>query len=315
MGQPKRPRFGSLQYWPRKRVTKAIPRVNWEMVKAKEDGLMGVIAYKAGMGTVIVRDKTDKSMTSGKKIALPVTVLEVPAFKIYSVRFYKNGIVMKDVIVSSDKFLKRVVKAPKKHHGHTELDNVKGFDNIHVIIYPVFKDAFKKTPDLAEVSVQGADKLAVVKKMIDKELHLKDVWNNWELVDARGMTKGKGFSGPVARMGISLKAHKSEKGVRRPGSLGPWHPARVTFKAPMAGQLGMFHRITYNSKVIGYGNSAETPYIANAHFKNYGLIRSGYVILVGSVQGPCKRQILLTPSMRPNKFSTKKKYEFVEAHI
>jgi len=284
------------------------------MVKAANEGLMGVIAYKAGMGTVVVRDKTDKSMTTGKKIALPVTVLEVPAFKIYSVRFYKHGKVMKDVVVSSDKYIKRLLRAPKVHKGHAELDAVKGFDDVHVIIYPVFKDGFKKTPDVAEVAVQGADKLGVVKKHLDKEIHLKDVFN-WELVDARGMTKGKGFSGPVARFGISLRSHKAEKGVRRPGSLGPWHPARVTFKAPMAGQLGMFNRVTYNLKVIGHGSASEASHVAGAHFKNYGLVRSGYVMVAGSVQGPAKRQLLLTPAMRPNKKQSKKKYEFVEAHL
>jgi large subunit ribosomal protein L3 len=284
------------------------------MVKAQNDGLMGVIAYKAGMGTVIVRDKTDKSMTQNKKIALPVTVLEVPSFKIYSVRFYKNGIVMKDVVVSSDKFIKRLLRAPKKHAGHAELDSVKDFDDVHVIVYPVFKDGFKKTPDVAEVAVQGNDKLATVKKLVDKEIHLKDVFS-WELVDARGMTKGKGFSGPVARFGISLRSHKAEKGVRRPGSLGPWHPARVTFKAPMAGQLGMFNRVTYNLKVIGHGAANEASYIQTKGFKNYGPIRSNYVIVAGSVQGPAKRQLLLTPSLRPNKKQSKKKYEFVEAHL
>src|SRR3989304_107773 len=105
MAAGKRPRFGSLQYWPRKRAEKAIPNVNWSVVKGdgKTDSLLGFIAYKVGMGTALVKDMTDKSMTQNKKIYIPITVLETPNMKVYSVRFYKHGKVMKDVVVSNDK--------------------------------------------------------------------------------------------------------------------------------------------------------------------------------------------------------------------
>src|SRR3989304_3210372 len=111
-----KPRHGSLQFWPRKRAEKQIPSVNWSVVKGdgKSDSLLGFISYKAGMGTVLVKDTTDKSMTQGKKIYLPVTFLEVPNMKVYSVRFYKNNKVLKDVVVSSDKELSRVIFASKK---------------------------------------------------------------------------------------------------------------------------------------------------------------------------------------------------------
>ena len=56
--------------------------------------------------------------------------------------------------------------------------------------------------------------------------------------------------GPVKRFGISLKFHKSEKGVRRPGSLAPWHPARVTFRTPNMGQTGFFTRVSYNNLIM-----------------------------------------------------------------
>ena len=68
----------------------------------------------------------------------------------------------------------------------------------------------------------------------------------------RGLTTGRGYQGPVKRFGIKLKPSKSEKGRRRPGSLGPWHPARVIFRVPMAGQLGMFTRVVYNNKILDY---------------------------------------------------------------
>lgn len=312
MAKINRPRFGSLQFYPRKRVEKALPRVNWSSVKGGKDaGILGFISYKVGMGTAIVKDNTKDSMTKGKKIAVPVTILEMPKMKIYSVRFYKHGQVMKEVIVSNDKELKRIVTVPKQvNHA---LESVQGWDDIRVIVYSVMKDMFKKTPDIAEVGIEGANKLEVVKSLIGKELTGKEIVK-WGLTDVRGLTTGRGLVGPVKRFGISLKQHKSEKGIRRPGSLGPWHPARVTFRVPMAGQLGMFTRVHYNLKVIktaGHEEKISKP----EGFKNYGMVRHDYIVVVGSVQGPAKRQILLTPAMRPNKKQTKKTYELVELKL
>ena len=39
---------------------------------------------------------------------------------------------------------------------------------------------------------------------------------------------------------------------------------------------------------------------------------SSYILIKGSVQGPPKRQILLTPPMRATKYQVKKKFEFQE---
>lgn len=310
MAKINRPRFGSLQYWPRKRAAKALPRVNWSAIK-HGNGLMGIIAYKAGMATAIVRDKTDKSMTLNKKIALPVTILEVPNVKIYSVRFYKHGKVMKEVVVSHDKELKHVVKVPKQVA--QALPEVHGWDEVRVIIYSVTKDLFKKTPTLSEIALRMPNPLEFVKTHLGKEIHASDIVT-WNLIDVRGLTRGKGLSGPVKRFGISLKSHKSEKGVRRPGSLGPWHPAHVTFRVAMAGQLGMFSRVQYNLPLIFKGKAGE--HIPATHgFKHYGTVSGNYVVILGSVQGAAKREVLLTPTLRPTKKQVKKKYEFLELKL
>ncbi|HEB47262.1 MAG TPA: 50S ribosomal protein L3, partial [Candidatus Pacearchaeota archaeon] len=107
-----------------------------------------------------------------------------------------------------------------------------------------------------------------------------------------------------------LKSHKSEKGRRRPGSLGPWHPARVTFRVPMAGQLGMFTRAVYNNKIIKVGKSEDEKELKNIH--NFGDVKTDYIILRGSVQGPAKRQLLVTYPLRETKKQSKKNYEFIE---
>ncbi len=306
-----RPRFGSLQYWPRKRAAKAIPSANWNALKDKGEGFQGFIGYKAGMGTAIVKDDTPQSMTKGKRKAIAATVLEVPAMKIFSVRFYKDGKVMKDVIVANDKELKKKVKVPKTLGN---LEGIEGFDDVRVIMYSLVKQtSVKKKPDMIEVGINASDKLAFVKEWIGKEITLADTLKE-KVVDVRGLTKGKGTQGPVRRFGITLKRHKSEKGRRNPGSLGPWHPARVTFRVPMSGQLGQFSRVHYNLPVLSSGSIADKDINRKEGFKNYGKLKTNYVILAGSVQGSTKRQIFVTAPLRPTKKQNKKNYELVEFH-
>src|SRR3989344_1348584 len=94
------PRRGSLQFWPRKRASKFLPNVNWGAIISQKDkkGLKGFIAYKVGMKSAFVKNSTPHSMTKDKKIIIPVTILECPPIKIFSVRFYKNGIVKKEFV-------------------------------------------------------------------------------------------------------------------------------------------------------------------------------------------------------------------------
>ncbi len=289
-----------------------MPSVNWNSISSSGNAhaLQGFIAYKVGMSTALVKDNSEKSMSPKKQIALPVTILELPHMKIYSVRFYKNGKVMKDFIVSNDKEMKRKVKVTKIIKN---LDNVpEEYDDIRIIAYSIVKQtSIKKTPDLIEIAINSDNKLEFIKNLVGKEISL-DYFVKNDLIDARGLTKGKGLQGPVKRFGIKLKFHKSEKGVRRPGSLGPWHPARVTFKAPMAGQLGLFSRIIHNLRVLHCGRISEKDINPKNGFKNYGKIKTSYLIVKGSVQGPEKRQLLITSAFRPSKSQQRKKYEFLE---
>ncbi len=308
----KSPRKGSLQYWPRKRAAKLLPRVNWKAVNSGKS-LKGFIGYKAGMKSILVKDNTPDSMTKGKQITIPVTIIECPQMKIFSVRFYKNGVVAKDILAEQlDKELKRKVKIPKQNK--IKLDSVKteNYDDVTIIVYSqVKKTGLKKSPDLSEIALTGSfeEKLAYIKEHLTKEITIGDVLDKGQLVDIRGLTKGKGFSGPVKRFGIKLKKAKSEKGRRRPGNVGPWHPARVIFRVPMAGQLGMFTRTHYNHKVMDLAKASEKPIKA---IKNYGDIHTDYIIVRGSVQGSAKRQLLITSPLRPNKKQTKKDFELVE---
>jgi len=310
MAAPNAPRRGSLQYWPRKRARKFLPSVNWKAIKSSDNKLEGFICYKAGMASAYVKDDTPDSMTKGKKIIVPVTLIECPSLKIFSVRFYKNGKVAKEVLAESlDKELKRIVKLPKTAK-KTEDFNEK-CDDVRVVCYSVVKKTgIKKTPDLVEIAIGGnyEDKIKFIKENINREISVSSIFEKGKLVDVRGLTKGKGLQGPVKRFGITLKSHKSEKGRRRPGSLGPWHPARVTYMAPQAGQLGMFTRVSYNNKIIDLGK-AENKFRG---IKNFGDIKTDYLILTGSIQGTAKRQLLVTQPLRVTKKQAKKNFELLE---
>jgi len=307
------PRKGSLQFWPRKRINKFLPRVRWSAVNSDKK-LKGFVGYKAGMVSVEVKDLTANSMTKNKHIIIPATVIECPKIKIFSIRFYKNGVVKKDVLAEQlDKELKKKVKIPKQNKVKLDSVKIEDYDDVSVIIYTIVKKTgLKKKPDLAEIGISGEsveEKLAFVKENLNKEISVLDVFESGKLVDFRGLTKGKGFQGPVKRFGIHLKSHKSEKGVRRPGNVGPWHPARVTFRVPMAGQLGKFTRVHYNQKIIAVGNDEKIKNSLKA-IKNYGNVNTDYLIVSGSVQGPAKRQVFITAPLRKSKMSAKRNYEF-----
>lgn len=318
MGRKQGSRKGSMQFWPRKRALKALPRVNWPALYGKKNkpGLLGFIAYKVGMSSCYVKDLTPHSMTKNKKIIIPITILECPTIKILSIRFYKKNILVSEVLNNNlDKELKRKIKLPKEYKTKEQLEKAeKDYDDIRVIVYSqVKKTNVKKTPDISELGIEGKkeDKLSWAKENMSKEISISEVFKEGVL-DTRGLTKGKGFQGPVKRFGIRLRVHKAEKGQRRVGSIGPWHPARISFRVPMAGQMGNASRVIYNNNIVEVENIAKKDINPGQGFMNYGKIKTDYILLRGSVPGPNKKQILLTQALRSTKKQIKKQYEMIE---
>jgi len=308
-------RKGSLQFYPRVRAKKLLPRVSWSFLSKDDNSLLGFIGYKVGMKSAYVRDNTPNSLTKGQRIIIPVTVIECPLMKVLSIRFYKYKKVIGEVLNSNiDKELKKKIKLPKSVKKKIEDFKEDDFDNIRVLVYSeVKKTGIKKKPDIAEIGLSGSkgEKLQFVKDNMGKELSIKEIFKDG-VVDIRGVTKGKGTQGPTKRFGLSLRNHKSEKGRRGPGSGGPWHPARVEFTQPMAGQMGYFSRIIHNNKIVDVSNISEKDINPKSGFKKYGQIKTDFLIVFGSIQGPSKRQLLITSPLRASKKQTKKNYEFIE---
>ncbi len=327
MGRKNGPRHGSMQVWPRKRSYDFLPRVNWAPIveistkfsnSAQKTNILGFIGYKVGMASAYLKDNTADSLMKNKRVIIPVTIVECPTIKIFSVRFYKNNKVATEVLNDNlPKELKKVVKiSAKKINVKEAIEKKKDdeFDDVRIIVYSeVKKVGLKKTPDLAELAISGTkqEKLEFVKANLAKEFSITDAFQKG-IVDIHGLTKGKGFQGPVKRFGIDLRSHKAEKGQRRPGSIGPWHPTGVPFTVARAGGLGGFKRITYNHPIISVKKFSEADSVVKRVFDNYGLVKTDYIILAGSIQGPQKRQMLLTAPLRPTKKQLKKQYELIE---
>ena len=125
-------RKGSLQFYPRVRAKRVIPSVNWKPIKKDEKGFLGFIGYKVGMTSVWAKDNTPNSITKNKRIAIPATIIECPIMKIYSVRFYKENKLIKDILITNNKELKKKVKLSKKEL-KKDLNSIKNYDNIRLI--------------------------------------------------------------------------------------------------------------------------------------------------------------------------------------
>ena len=220
MGRKQGPRKGSMQFWPRSRAEKFLPGVNWAPVLsrngAQKTNLLGFIGYKAGMASAFVKDNTPDSMTKGKRTIVPVTVIECPPMKVFSVRLYKKGIVNKEILNDNlDKELKRVVRMPSKSKksikGELEKININDFNDVRVVVYSQAKKTeLKKSPDISEIAMSGniTDKIAFVKDILGREISITDVFPKG-IVDVRGLTRGKGFQGSVKRFGVHLRSHKA----------------------------------------------------------------------------------------------------------
>ncbi len=306
-----RPRRGSLAFSPRKRASRIIPRIrSWPNYDG-EPKLLGFAGYKAGMTHVIMIDDRKNSPTYGDEIVVPVTVIECPPMKVMGIRVYKNspyGLQIAGEVWTNelDEFLGRRLNLPKKTPDVDKLREIEDIAEVRVITYTQpykITGVPKKVPDVMEQKVGGSDINAVLDYAIaklGKEIRVSEVFQEGAFIDVIAITKGKGFQGPVKRWGvITLDAkHARSSKHRRVGTLGPWTPHRVRWTVPQAGQMGFHQRTEYNKRIIKIGENGEeiTP---KGGFVHYGVIRSDYVLVSGSVPGPVKRLIRMRDAIRP----------------
>ena len=306
------PRHGSLAYLPRGRAARPIGRIrNWPKARTDSPTLLGFMGYKAGMTHIFYVDDKQGSPNFGKEIFSPATVLETPPLLMCCVRAYTKDAygtrTMSEAWMENPPDdLERLVILPEKFNTEDmlkkieeNLDRISEFRLI-TITQPRLSGTPKKKPDMAEIKIGGGktnDQFEYAKKLLGKTVSAIDVFKEGQYVDAASVSKGKGFQGPVKRMGVAILPHKSRKLMRGVASIGPWTPHRVLYYVARAGQMGYHQRTEYNKRImkIGADGKEVSP---KSGFLRYGPVKGSYVMISGSLAGASKRLIRLRQPMR-----------------
>jgi len=316
MGHRKKnaPKRGSLAFLPRGRAASPIGRVRYWPGVENGPALLGFAGYKAGVTNVFFLEDRPGSPDFGKEVAHPATVIEAPPLLVCALRAYeKNEYGLRTFTEAwmrdPPKDLERVITLPENFDPdqnlkkmEENLENIAEF-RLLVVTQPRLASIAKKKPDPMEIKIGGGsakEQLEYAKALLGKTVSISEVFKEGQLIDVIAVTKGKGFQGPVKRLGIKILSHKGRKTKRGVATLGPWKPPRVLYTVPRAGQMGYHQRVEHNKRVLKVDSkgSEVTP---KGGFLRYGSPRGPYVMLDGSVPGPAKRLIRLRYPARPPK--------------
>lgn len=316
MGHRKKhaPKRGSLAFLPRGRAARAIGRVRfWPKV---EEGpiLLGFTGYKAGTTHVFLVEDRSGSPDYGREVLHAATVVETPPMWVCAVRAYvRNQYGLQTFteawLKNPPRDLDRAVTLPEKPDPKQGLkkmeENLEKIAEFRLLVatQPRQTGVPKKKPDIMEIKIDGGsvkEQFDYAKGLLGKMVSVADIFKEGQFVDVVSITKGKGWQGPVKRWGIKILPRKSRKTKRGVAAIGAWHPARVLYTVPRAGQMGYFQRTEYNKRIlkIGTDGSEVSP---KGGFMRYGPVRGTYVLLDGSLPGPAKRSIRLRYPARPPK--------------
>ena len=211
----------------------------------------GILGQKIGMTSMFAND--------GKKI--PVTIIKV-----------ESNIVTKVNSMESD-----------------------GYKSLQLSVFDKKKKKFNK-PEIGHFKKSNTTPKFFVKEIKNMDnFSLGDkvnvnIFNEGELVDVSGVTKGKGFAGNIKRHNQSIgpKSHGGgggSKPVRQVGSLGDMVSNRVFKGMTMPGQMGNVNRTMQNLEVI----------LVNP--------KDNFILVKGSIPGPKKGFVIIKSAIKglPNR--------------
>ncbi|KAM0687752.1 60S ribosomal protein L3 [Conglomerata obtusa] len=345
------PRHGSLAYCPRKRANsvkqslRAFPRDTPD----ETPHLTATFAYKVGMSHVVrvserARPGDKKLKTTRREVFDPVTFLETPPVVIFGIVGYSNTIngLKRKAMLISEHISEGVARRLNKgfyHNKNTsvmqkyvsrhsdkaliqeDIQELKKCEIIRVLIHSQcekIKPIKTKKSHIMEVQVNGGknveEKVDWACEHLEKEIPITQVFKGQECIDTIGVTKGKGFQGCPKRFGTRILPRKTNKGLRKVACIGAWHPSRVMWTVPRAGQLGFHRRTELNKRIYKIGNGKDTiktefdltekTVNPMGGFPHYGNINNDFIMIKGSIMGPRKRVVTLRKSLF-SKFSSK----------
>ena len=179
---------------------------------------IGVVGRKAGMTRIFMED--------GR--AVPVTVIEVEPNRITQPKTLENDGYRAVQVTVGTRRASRVTKAEAGHFAKAGVEAGRGVWEFR----------------LAEGEGEGLELGAEINASIFEE---------GQLIDATGQSKGKGFQGGVKRWNFSMQdaTHGNSLSHRAPGSIGQNQtPGRVFKGKKMAGQMGNARVTVQNLKVV-----------------------------------------------------------------
>jgi large subunit ribosomal protein L3 len=277
--------------------------------------ISGFPAFKAGMIQAITIDDREKTPNFGRPMFNPATVLAAPPVTVCALRAYGkrkgNRFVIADIFGENldEVFRERIGSLKNTDVDHNIEELTKQIDQVDsfvalVAVVPSEAGLSNSIPQVQEFHIAGGDKkaqLEYLKSILGKQVKCSDLFKAGGYVDAIGITKGKGFEGPITRFGVKRKQHKSRKSVRAVGVISPWHPATVMYTVARAGQMGFHQRIMKNNRILAIGSSAQSPITPPGGYLHFGEVKGDYLIVRGSIPGPIKRLVDLRSPIYPRK--------------
>ena len=179
---------------------------------------IGVVGRKAGMTRIFMED--------GR--AVPVTVIEVEPNRITQLKTLENDGYRAVQVTVGTRRASRVTKAEAGHFAKAGVEAGRGVWEFR----------------LAEGEGEGLELGAEINASIFEE---------GQLIDATGQSKGKGFQGGVKRWNFSMQdaTHGNSLSHRAPGSIGQNQtPGRVFKGKKMSGHMGNVQVAVQNLEVV-----------------------------------------------------------------
>jgi len=273
-----------------------------------------------------------------KEVLEPVTIIEAPPMVIVGVvgyvetprglralttvwathlseeckrRFYKNWYRSKKKAFT--KYAKK--NSENKSAMEKELARIKKYCSVvRVIAHTQIRKLGlrQKKAHIMEIQVNGGtteQKVDFGYSLFEKPVPVDAVFNKDEMIDVLGVTRGHGFEGVTTRWGTRRLPRKTHKGLRKVACIGAWHPARVSYAVPRAGQNGYHHRTEANKKIFRIGKGDDKKNAATEFdltekritpmggFPQYGVVDEDFLMVKGCVVGPKKRVLTLRKSL------------------
>jgi len=337
-----KPRSGHLGFLPRKRTRKHRGKIRTfpKDDPSQKPHFTAFAGYKAGM-THVTRDvhRIDSRLHK-KEVVEAVTIIETPPLKVVGFVGYIETVkglrALSTVWASelSNELKRRMYKnwyaskrkafskyaGKKDDHANNESRIEKFCTTVRALCHTQIhlqKHMRSKKAHLMEIQVNGgsiSEKVDFVKGYFEKELKIDQVFQNGEVMDVIGVTKGKGFTGVTKRWGVRKLPRKTHRGLRKVGCIGSWHPSKIQYTIPRAGQSGYHHRTEKNKKIYRIGEGAKHGVQNNAStdndltqknitpmggFPHYGVVRDDYIMIKGCCIGTKKRTLVLRKTLMP----------------